>query len=348
MNIENTEIWQQASGNKNRDYAQLCLDWDVVLNGPGYAGKWPECIDLLKKDKACSERKLTDVRRFCSTINSGDIIVLRSGTNSVRGVGRVIGEYAWMDSFSDVDGWDLQHVRRVQWLWKGDQHFDTYDLKLGDTTQKLTSQPVKEWLRNLDISDPVNPQELQELPEANGRNVTQQEIAEYLFEKGVSSNSIECLMQEFGELLRIAKWYSGNAHPSEFETEAYLIIPILRALGWTPQKMAIEWHHVDIALFDNLPRKDENLSVVVEAKKKGNSCLTAQSQAQGYAQSRESCKRLFVSDGLRYGIYVKDEETRTYILKAYFNLLNLKEEYPIYKCFGIKDALMIMSPEWRP
>ena len=77
------------------------------------------------------------------------------------------------------------------------------------------------------------------------------------------------------ELVRIAKWYQKDNqkdnNPSEFETVAYLAVPLLRALGWTPQKMAIEWNNVDIALFNQLPREDKNLNVVVEAKKKGNS-----------------------------------------------------------------------------
>jgi len=34
-----------------------------------------------------------------------------------------------------------------------------------------------------------------------------------------------------------------------------------------PQRMAIEWKHVDVALFDKLPRNDKNTCVVVEAKK---------------------------------------------------------------------------------
>ena len=100
-----------------------------------------------------------------------------------------------------------------------------------------------------------------------------------------------------------------------------------------------------MALFDQLPREDQNLAVVVEAKKKDNSCLTAQSQAQRYADGKHKCLRLIVTDGLRYGVYVKDEET--YILKAYFNLTELREAYPIYDCGGVKQALTMMTPEWR-
>src|SRR5260370_42567094 len=61
--------------------------------------------------------------------------------------------------------------------------------------------------------------------------------------------------------------------PSEHETVAYLVVPLLRALGWTPQRMAVEWNHVDVALFEQLPRSDKSLRVVAEAKKMDNSCL---------------------------------------------------------------------------
>jgi predicted Mrr-cat superfamily restriction endonuclease len=48
----------------------------------------------------------------------GDLVVLRVGTAKVAAVGQVVGNYEWHDGFGDVDGWNLQHVRRVRWLWK--------------------------------------------------------------------------------------------------------------------------------------------------------------------------------------------------------------------------------------
>lgn len=346
MNIENKKIWQQACGDTDRNYSKICLKWDVILNGPGYAGKYPEC-DKILKEHGWTSRKRTDIWRFAEQMKDGDIVVLRLGTNTVLGVGQIVGDYEWLECFGDVDGWDLQHVRRVNWLWNGidsPKYFDTYALKQGDTTQEMTSDIVKDWLKELNIPEEKFKRQPIELPK-EGRSIDQNEIAEYLFEQGTSSNSIENLTKEFDELRRIAKWYVGKETPSEFETVSYLVVPILRALGWTPQKMAIEWHKVDLALFDQLPRKDDNLSVVVEAKKKGNSCLSAKSQAQGYAQGKENCKRLIVTDGLRYGTYIKSENE--YKLKAYFNLTDLRESYPIYDCLGIKEALRIMTPEWR-
>ena len=349
MEVNNAKLWQQACGDTDRNYSEVCLEWDVILNGPGYAGKYPECRDQLIKDN-WSSRKITDLRRFAEEMKDGDIVVLRLGTSDVLGVGLIVGEYNWDSIFEDIDGWDLQHYRRVRWLWKTDGYhkkFKLYALKQGDTTQELTSPDVIEWIKSLGFTDPVLNRPLKELPVNTRKHVSHEEIGDYLYDKGISSKSIETLIKEFNELTRIAKWYikEKSNEPSEHETVAYLVVPILRALGWTPQKMAVEWKNVDLALFSDLPRSDQSLSVVVEAKKKGNACLTAKSQAQGYAQGKENCKRLIVTDGLRYGTFVKiDNEFR---LKAYFNLLNLVDDYPIYNCKGVKEALRLMTPEWN-
>ena len=339
-------FWQQAVGDTDRNYAAVCLKWDVILNGPGYAGSWPDCAKKLRSDN-WSSRKVTDLKRFSEKMKDGDIIVLRLGTSKILGVGVVVGDYEWLDIFSDVDGWDLQHVRRVSWLWRGldsPKKFDTYTLKQGDTTQRLDSLIVEEWIDSLsldydDVTKPVK------LPGPESTAVDFDSVSEFLFDHGVSSTSIDILNKEIDELVRIAKWYNKYDNPSEFETVSYLAIPLLRALGWTPQKMAIEWNNVDIALFNKLPRKDINLNVVVEAKKKGNSCLTAFSQAQSYAKGKENCRRLIVTDGLRYGVYIKREHE--FQLYAYFNITNLKTSYPIYECFGVNEALRAMTPEWN-
>lgn len=338
--------WQQGAGDTDRNYAAICLKWDVILNGPGYAGAWPNCIEKLKKDE-WSSRKITDLKRFSETMKDGDIVVLRLGTSTILGVGVIVGGYEWLEIFGDVDGWDLQHVRRVKWLWNGIKNpkkFNTYTLKQGDTTQNLASQTVLDWIESLNL-DYDNLPAVKHLPESEKNVINFDTVSEFLFDNGVSSASIDMLNKEIDELIRIAKWYKKYSNPSEFETVTYLAVPLLRALGWTPQKMAIEWNNVDIALFKNLPRKDENLNVVVEAKKKGNSCLTAFSQAQSYANGKGNCNRLIVTDGLRYGVYVKRGEE--FELYAYFNITRLRSSYPIYECYGVNEALQAMTPEWN-
>ena len=344
MDIENKNYWQHAAGDTDRNYVDLCIKWDVILNGPGYAGALPECKERLLKD-GWTSKKVTGLIRFSHEMEEGDIVVLRLGTNEIYGVGYIVGGYEWLDIFSDVDGWDLNHVRRVKWFWK-DLHkpktFPAHTLKFGDTTQNLSSDIIIDWIKNL--PQPKIP-DIVKLPPPDATKVDFNSISEYLFEQGVSSNSIEVLLKEIDELVRIARWYKKSTAPSESETVTYLVVPLLRALGWTPQKMAVEWNNVDVALFNKLPRNDDNLSVVVEAKKKDNSCLSAKSQAESYADNKQNCQRLIVTDGLRYGVYLRNENI--FNLVAYFNLTSLKNSYPIYNCYGITEALKIMTPEWN-
>jgi hypothetical protein len=92
MDISDKIIWQQASGDTERDYSELCLKWDVILNGPGYAGPWPDCAKVLSKDGS-SSRKITDLRRFSEEMKDGDFVVLRLGTANVLGVGQIVDSY---------------------------------------------------------------------------------------------------------------------------------------------------------------------------------------------------------------------------------------------------------------
>ena len=349
MDLTNRTIWQHSAGDGKRDYADICIKWNVALVGPGWQGAWPECQKDLQKE--VSSRKLTNMKLFFETVKDKDIIVLRIGTGAVSAVGEVVGGYEWNDEFGDIDGWDIQHVRRVRWLWKQEgesKQFPAYTMKRGDTTQQLTSHEVIEWLKGLEIPEQAYKRSIPELPPANvSSKVTLEQVSEYLFNIGVSSNSIEILVREISELSRIANWYwHANEPASERETVAYLVVPLLRSLGWTPQRMAIEWNAVDVALFEKLPRNNENLTVVVEAKKKGDGCLSAQSQAEGYARDKVSCHRLIVTDGIRYGVFTRSEGK--FKLHAYLNLTEMRNSYPIYGCGGTKDALSAMTPEWNP
>lgn len=352
MDIGTRQIWQVAAGDTNRNYADLCLEWDVILNGPGSEGKWPDCREALSNEWGLSSKKLTDIRRFAEEVADGDIVVLRMGTTDILGVGIVVGDYSWNEEFGDIDGWDLQHLRRVRWVWKYNgtpQKFDTYSLKLGDTTQKMDSPDVIDWLKSLPIQDEALNREVIALP-VPSNEITINEISEYLFDQGVASSSITNLTGQIDDLIRIAKWYQrSEVKPSESETISYLVIPLLRSLGWTPQKMAVEWNSVDVALFKYLPRKNESLSVVLEAKQKDLSCLSAKSQAQYYAEQdgRETCSRLIVTDGIRYAVYFRDSGIFRSHPEAYLNIVNMREAYPLLHCRGAKEAFLYLSADWK-
>ncbi|KQY90761.1 hypothetical protein [Pelomonas sp. Root1444] len=338
-------IWQQGAGDLDRNYAALCIQWGVILNGPGRFGPFPQCAPAVTA--GASSRKSLDLRRFAVDMKDGDTVLLRMGTKEVLAVGVIVGDYEWHDGFSDVDGWDLQHVRRVSWYWhrlEDPQAFDTYELKQGDTTQLLAESAlrVRAWLTTIFV-----PSSLPRLPDLppSGNSMSMDDVSAHLFDHGVASGAIAQLLEDVGELVRIGTWYARTKPPSEHETVAFLVLPLMRSLGWTPQKMGVEWNHIDVALFNRLPRSDENLCVVVEAKRMNNSCLTAHAQAVGYAKSRSSCERLILTDGLRYAVYtVVDGEFK---LHAYLNLASLRDSYPLLECGGAQAAMLAMAPEWK-
>ena len=154
MNIDGKTIWQIAAGNgKNTNYARQCLEQDVVVFGPGRYGPWPDCrLPMLAA--GWTTLKAGIIRRFAEDIKPGDLVVLRVGTQQVYGVGEIVGPYGFSERFSNVQTWDLQHFRRVRWLWHQDsdpQPFPVYTLKLGSSVQYLTSPQVRRWLETLDI-----------------------------------------------------------------------------------------------------------------------------------------------------------------------------------------------------
>ncbi len=166
MDIENKAVWQIAAGNgKNTHYAKQCLQQDVIVFGPGRYGAWPDC-EILMRAGGWTATKAGIIKRFAEDITQGDIIVLRVGTQKVYGVGEVVGDYNWSELFSDVQGWDLQHFRRVRWLWHQDgepEVFPVYALKFGSSVQRLISPEVCHWLSLLDISQPAYERPLQAL-----------------------------------------------------------------------------------------------------------------------------------------------------------------------------------------
>ena len=353
MDVQGRNLWQHAAGDPAHNHVDMCLKWGVILIGPGEEGEWNGGTHY----DYFGWREQSDLRRFCEEMEIGDIVVLRIGTREIYGVG-IVGEYKWCDQFNDVDGWDLGHARRVCWVWRYDvdgkgspKCFDTYTMGWGNTTQRLNAPAVISWLESLDIPDDQASHSLPDLPDKSAE-ISSDEIAAYFFDKGIASESIRNLLDQDGEFVRITNWYNSwewGTSPSERETVTHLVVPLLRILGWTPQRIALEWGKIDIALFSRMPRDNKHLSVVVEAKKVRNPFLSwAVSQAQDYASPLPNCHRLVVTDGLRYGIFTrmsKDEEFSRY---AYLNLTTLRSEYPIYECKGAKEAILAMTPEWQP
>ena len=79
------------------------------------------------------------------------------------------GEYEWNDNFGDIDGWDLQHIRRVDWKWsslESPKTFPEYTLKLGDTTQSCDAPEVIAWVNEIINIENISAGKLPELPKS--------------------------------------------------------------------------------------------------------------------------------------------------------------------------------------
>jgi hypothetical protein len=99
-------------------------------------------------------------------------------------------------------------------------------------------------------------------------------------------------------------------------------VPFLRVLGWPPERIAIKWRHIDVAVFLALPRTAENCHLVIEAKRLGAGVEGALDQAKRYVKALGLPRDVIVTDGIRYRMYAGD---RGFAPVAYANLARLKQ-----------------------
>ena len=110
--------------------------------------------------------------------------------------------------------------------------------------------------------------------------------------------------------------------PMEDELVAHYVIPLLRALGWSAERIAVKWHRVDVSVFTKLPRVPEHCHYLIEAKRLGVGVEGALEQAIGYASALGVQCDVVVTDGIRYRMY---EAANEFAPVAYANLARLKK-----------------------
>ncbi|MYK28949.1 MAG: hypothetical protein F4048_09810 [Gammaproteobacteria bacterium] len=346
MDISGKIIWQHAAGDPNHDHTDLCLEHRVIVTGPGTKSWFAYTSDEKRAERA-------DVRRFCEEMQAGDIVVLKMGLSKILAIG-VVGNYEHVDEFNDIDGWELGHARRVRWLHTK-PHCLGAKVLTRSTTQRLYAEQaldcVRDTLRRSDDDGCWREEEPLSFPVSK---LAENELEEHLFARGLPGDAIRELLDPKGSFVQMANWY-WNQWASEHETVCHLVVPLLRVLGWPRQKIALEHSRIDVALFSRLPREDQNLAVVVEAKALHSACLGAFEQAKGYAQQYPKCNRIVVTDGLRYGVFIRQGDEWPKDLKpyAYLNVRRLRSSYPIYRengyeLLGAKQAIHAMTPGWNP
>lgn len=303
----NTSVWQLAAGQSTRPYGDVFLKYGVGLIGPGDAGPWnPERDD--------DEFEGGFVRRFANEMQNGHVVLLRTGMATISAVGIVASDYVYLNQFDDVNGWDLQHARRIRWC-KLPQEYTfsspvfganptrcsrTWNEEVMDYAERFLNSPPFNW-QNAPLPElPADEPSLPEIPEALQGLVGQAHDLSFLYWD----------RQGFG------------GYPSEDEMVAHFIVPFFRALGWPPERIAIKWRYIDVSVFDKLPRVPESCRFVIEAKRLGAGVEGALEQAKGYVEALGVHRDVVVTDGIRYRMYSCEKH---FAPLAYANLIRLKK-----------------------
>ena len=300
-------VWQISGGPVSRAYADVFLRHGVASIGPGDAGPWsPERGDDTFEDGV--------VRRFASEAAVGDVFLLRTGLATITALGLVAGDYLYVNAFDDVNGWDLQHVRRVRWCRLPAEHAFGSSVfganpprcsrvlheEVVDFASRFLKSPPTHW-QTAPLPDlPTEQPPLARVPDALQGIVAQ------------AADLVPLLLDghAFGE------------HPSEDELIVHFVVPFLRALGWPPERIAVQWRHIDVAVFRALPRTPGNCHLVIEAKRLGAGVEGALDQAKRYVEALGLPRDVIVTDGIRYRMYAGEQD---FAPVAYANLVRLKQ-----------------------
>lgn len=300
-------VWQVSARSTARSYAETFLSYGVALVGPGDAGRW-------SVDRGDAEFDGPHVRRFATDALVGDTILLRTGLARISAIGLIASEYLYLEQFDDVNGWDLQHARRIRWFrLPSDYEFSAPVFGAGPPRfSRVASADVLGYVERFLASPPTDWQAAALPPMA----AEQPPLS-------VVPGPIQDIVIQALDLAPIIRSATGFGDPpSEDEQLTHLVVPLLRALGWPPERVAVKWRCIDVALFIALPRCPANCRFVVEAKRPAIGVEGALAQARGYVEAIGAPADIVLTDGLRFRAY---SAAASYAPVAYANLLRLKQ-----------------------
>ncbi|MBZ5536628.1 MAG: hypothetical protein LAO31_11790 [Acidobacteriia bacterium] len=299
-------IWQVSGGPKNRSYSDVFLRFGVGLIGSGDPGPW-------RPDRPDKEFGGSYVRRFATLPQIGDVILLRTGVSVVKAIGLVASPYQYLPQFDDVNGWDLQHALRIRWSVLPEEYnfgvsvFGSYPSRFS----RVNHLGVEDYAKRYVKSPPTRWQtaDLPTLPQEEPFIECVPDFLQGLVAQVQDLSSLYWDRRRFGE------------HPGEDEFVAHYVVPFLRALNWPVECIAVKWRHIDVCVFQSLPRTAENSVFIIEAKRMGQGIEGALAQAKRYLKEIGVSRDVVVTDGIRYRMY---DALHGFIPIAYANLTYLK------------------------
>jgi hypothetical protein len=322
-------IWQVSAADGERDCSEVFLKYGVMLIGPGGEfGDYRKNEDAYNKNSKMTAQRRRTLRQFKKEADENDLVVLKHAYGRKWGalaVGKIKSEYSFEAVFGDVEGFQLQHCRHVDWrqtsqtaipgLGRGGGSFSRVnDEQARETVERLWEKGKRK------KSDQIPPE-----PE----EVSREALIDSLLAEGLTRQRAERIADEILRLRELAKWYESNDDNydvREHETRTFLIVPLIMSLGWIEQNVKIELDRMDVVLFDGPYSKQNKPVVIIESKRLWHGLGGASDQAKEYAKKHPTCYRLIVTDGIRYKLFTK--RGGEWHFSDYMNLLAPKRVHP--------------------
>lgn len=327
--INKGNTWQIGTGDDTRMYHDIFIKYGVALVGPGDPGKEGDSNTKLYYN---NNPQIKNWGATLKEIKKGEWIIARKGKQIILAVGQVLEEYNYSHLFWDIEGWDLQHYIKVKWYKpktvNGVIEFSTKPL--GQSTLQGCYNPVVfAEIYKIEFEEVKNDFEVEDFYLSKAINHIQ--IIDALIHEGVRIQDAENIGNTINRIVRLTDWYLINDFETlEAEIVAFLVTPLLIALGWSEQKIKIEYNYIDIALFNKSFNGDYSLTpqIIIEVKTFSNGLAFTDDQIKKYASKYPNCKKFITTNGFRYKYFEKMNNELVYM--GYFNLIKLNERNIVY------------------
>jgi hypothetical protein len=347
-------VWQIGAGDFGRDYSSLFKKHDLMFMGPGHGGEY----DARRYQKQVADEDLTSseanaVRAFCQRVQPGDIVLMRRG-HRVIAIGLVHAEgYRYNQVLDDVYGWDLRHTHRVMWQHQLEASLAEVQ-KVGDLFSHLKQVATFHRVNNENTLVRVEhlfPQctarALAALPAPLPAGLTLEELGAALRDRGIAqavvANTLRVIARQ-RQLLNFYRTRAGGGRPNEHEVVAYLVLPLLSALGWSEEQLAPEWNKVDVAGFSGAETAPNNCVLVCEAKALSHGLSGVLAQAVGYVDllALKNCRRILITQGSRFYLYTPRADD--WVPIGYINVENIRADHVMPAGTSAIDTLIALMP----
>ncbi|CAN5674496.1 hypothetical protein BH20ACT10_BH20ACT10_25400 [soil metagenome] len=349
------DYWQVGSGSGDRDYSEECIDLGMAFVGGD-----------------------DDPMKY---VDEGNVIVLRKGIKQIIAVGEVVkhpeeerckgrsgkDDKEWLRDFV---GWDLPNYCYVKWYEAPDTLSEVQGLAQRSFA-RIKKREIKERADEiLALGNSPSGEPGKEIREPEELKLD--EIQRYLASEGLEDRFANDFVDKSEQIQKVADQYYCSGYENwtdiqEDEVRAFLVVPLLKALGWDERRVRLELtpsklgtksgKRIDIACFSSpyeAQKKDtnrENCAFLIEVKRFTSGVTSdAPQQVKEYAENVSGCRMVMVTNGYCYKAFVReDDEAFSDTPDAYLNIRTPSRNYPLNEeVKGSLELLRLMLPRtWQ-